>query len=403
MPLWFFTKHHQSLVISLAVATSLAMWPATGRAHDASSWGGLFRSRDGGTTWFQASVGKVMGAALAVAIDPNDPNRLLLGSDSGLLESRNGGLDWDLVGADVLVGAVLAVAFDHVGKVSLAASGSTLAASYEDGHWLPMALPIGAAPVRSLVEGGAPNTFYLLGWRGLFRTEDGGRTWLELDAGLPDATVTRLLVNSQIPTPTLVAVVGGDVWLSRDTGGRWESRRAGLPPGQIQTTALDPHEPGGLWAAGANAVFASTDAGSTWRRVGSALPDPDTEIRGIAVDARDRQHVVVSTHRGLYATQDGASTWDLLGDNLPGHIEAGPLVPDQKTSTTLYAGFSVTPYQEAWRNAVTGSSSLARLSPSEVLGAAAFVALLGLGAGLALRWLGQRSRPRLLNTREPAR
>ena len=97
----------------------------------------------------------------------------------------------------------------------------------------------------------------------------------------------------------------------------------------------------------ANAVFASEDAGSTWRRVGRALPEADTEIRGIAVDARDREHIVLSTHRGLYATHDGATTWDLLGDNLPGHIEAGPLVPDQKASVTLYAGFSVTPYQEA--------------------------------------------------------
>jgi hypothetical protein len=383
-----FTKHLRSLIVLQLMASSLALWPLSGLAHDASSWGGLFRSRDGGATWFQASVGKVMGSALAVAIDPTDPARLLLGTDSGLLESRNGGLDWDLVAADVLVGPVLAVAFDGAGQAILAASGSMLAVSNDGVRWRPSALPIGAAPARSLVAGAAPGTFYLVGWHGLFRTENAGGMWSDLDTGVPDQTVTRLVIDSQAPTQ-LAAIDGGDIWLSRDNGRRWESRRAGLPAGQIQVAAFDPGQPDGLWAAGTNQVFASDDAGSTWRRVGQPLPEANTEIRGIAVDARDRAHIVLSTHRGLYSTQDGASTWDLLGDNLPGHIDAGPLVREKSESATLYAGFSVTPYDEAWRSAAAGGSPLTRLAASEVLGAAAFVVMVGLAAGLALRWLAR--------------
>jgi photosystem II stability/assembly factor-like uncharacterized protein len=396
------TRNHRTLILSLAVASSLAMLPVTSLAHDASSWGGLFRSRDGGATWFQASTGKVMGSALAVAIDPRDPARLLLGTDSGLLESRNGGLDWDLIGVDLLVGSVLAVAIDAEGHSMLAASGSSLAASADGVRWQSRMLPAGAAPARGLVAGASAGTFYLLGWRGLFRTEDAGATWSGVDSGLPDPTVTRLLVNTRAPT-TLLAVAGGDVWLSRDSGRRWESRRAGLPIGQIQAAAFDPRQAEGLWAAGANAVFASDDAGSTWHRVGNGLPEADTEIRGIAVGAEDRARIVLSTHRGLYASRDSAINWELLGDNLPGHIDAGPLEPEPGASTTLYAGFSVIPYEEAWRNAVSGGSPLSRLAASEVFGAAAFVALVGLAAGLALRWLAQRSRPGLIKIGESAR
>jgi photosystem II stability/assembly factor-like uncharacterized protein len=370
------------------MATALALWPAAGLAHDASSWGGLFRSRDGGATWFQASVGKVMGSALAVAVDPNDPTRLLLGTDSGLLESRNGGLDWDLTAADVLLGAVLAVAFDGAGQTILAASGSTLATSADGVRWRSSALPVGAAPARSLVAGAAPGMFYLVGWHGLFRTEDGGATWSELRTGQPDPTVTRLVIDAQTPAKLMV-VAGGDVWLSPDSGRRWDGRSAGLPAGQIEVAAFDPARPDGLWAAGANQVFASEDAGATWRRVGQALPEAGTEIRGIAVDGRDRAHIVLSTHRGLYASRDGARTWDLLGDNLPGHIDAGPLVREKGESPTLYAGFSVTPYDEAWRNAAAGGSPLTRLAASEALGGAAFIVLVGLAAGLALRWLAR--------------
>jgi photosystem II stability/assembly factor-like uncharacterized protein len=384
-----FTKRsHLGKAMALLLASSLALWPVAGLAHDASSWGGLFRSRDGGATWFQASVGKVMGSALAVAIDPNDPTRLLLGTDSGLLESRNGGLDWDLVAADVLIGPVLAVAFDSTGEALLAASGSTLATTDDGVRWRPAALPVGSAPARSLIAGAAPKTFYLVGWRGLFRTEHGGSTWSPLDTGLPNPTVTRLVVDPHTPE-TLMAVNGGDIWLSRDSGRGWEVRSAGLPAGQIQAAAFDPGRPDRLWAAGANQVFASDDAGSTWRRVGRPLPEAETEIRGIAVDAHDRTHVVLSTHRGLYASRDSASTWDLLGDNLPGHIDAGPLVREKDESRTLYAGFSVTPYDEAWRTAAAGGSPLTRLAASEAVGGAAFILLVGLAAGLALRWLAR--------------
>jgi photosystem II stability/assembly factor-like uncharacterized protein len=370
------------------VAASLALLPCAASAHDASSWGGLFRSRDGGTTWFQASVGKVMGSALAVAVDPNDPTRLLLGTDSGLLESRNGGLDWDLAAQDVLVGPVLAVAFDAPGQKLLAASGSTLASSDDGVRWRSSSLPVGAAPARSLVAGTAPGLFYLVGWQGLFRTVNGGATWSELGTGQPDPKVTRLVIDSQTPAKLMV-VDGGDIWLSRDNGRRWEVRSAGLPAGQIQAAAFDPALPDGLWAAGANQVFASDDAGGTWRRIGQPLPEADTEIRGMLVDARDRTHIVLTTHRGLYASRDGARTWDLLGDNLPGHIDAGPLVREKGESATLYAGFSVMPYDEAWRNAAASGSPLSRLAASEALGGAAFIVLVGLAAGLALRWLAR--------------
>jgi len=341
-----------------------------------------------------------MGSALAVALDPNDTTRLLLGTDSGLLESRNGGLDWDLVAADVLVGPVLAVAFDSTGQTLLAATGSTLAISDDGVHWRPATLPVGAAPARSLVAGTAPGAFYLVGWQGLFRTENSGGTWSELHTGRSDPKVTRLVSDAQTPAQ-LMAVDVGDIWLSRDSGRRWEFRSADLPAGQIQAAAFDPGQPDGLWAAGANQVFASDDAGSTWRRVGQPLPEADTEIRGMTVDARDRAHIVLSTHRGLYASRDGASTWDLLGDNLPGHIDAGPLMRAQGESTTLYAGFSVTPYDEAWNTAAAGGSPLSRLAASEAVGGAAFIVLVGLAAGLALRWLALRSAPAMTRVYKP--
>jgi len=68
--------------------------PSAARAHNPSAWGGLFRSRDSGETWFPANAGRFVSGATALAISPADVNHLLLATDSGLLRSRNGGRDW---------------------------------------------------------------------------------------------------------------------------------------------------------------------------------------------------------------------------------------------------------------------------------------------------------------------
>ena len=78
-----------------ALAGALMLAGAGASAHDPSAYGGLFRSRDLGGTWLNADVGLFLNSALAVAVDPSDPNHLLLGTDLGLMRSRTGGSQLD--------------------------------------------------------------------------------------------------------------------------------------------------------------------------------------------------------------------------------------------------------------------------------------------------------------------
>jgi photosystem II stability/assembly factor-like uncharacterized protein len=280
---------------------------------------------------------------------------------------------------------VLAVSFDRDGGTVLAAGASALAESPDGLVWRSRLLPVRASPTRELVSAGSAGGFYLLGWQGLFYTEDAGGSWSERATRIP--TVTRLLV-SQDSRDTLYALAAGDVWLSRDGGREWEPRNSGLPRGQVETLAFDLEVRPRFWAGGADRIYRTDDAGVTWETAGRALPEAETHIRAIAPQlAVDSGRTVLSTDRGLYLSQDGGSSWDLLSDNLPGHIEAGPLVLSKGPRAALYAGFSVTPYDELWRSAASGGTTLARLGPSEVAGGAAFLVIVGLGAWLALRWL----------------
>src|SRR6516165_4312088 len=109
---------------ALAIATLAPSLASSAHAHDASAYGGLFRSRNLGGTWLNADVGLFVNAALTVALDPRDQNHLLMGTDSGMLRSQNGGRSWLPEARDRIFGSVFAIAFSPSGGGIMAAAPS---------------------------------------------------------------------------------------------------------------------------------------------------------------------------------------------------------------------------------------------------------------------------------------
>jgi photosystem II stability/assembly factor-like uncharacterized protein len=179
---------------------------------------------------------------------------------------------------------------------------------------------------------------------------------------------------------------------SEDGGETWQRRADGLSAAPVDTVVPDPSVPGRIWAAAGDRVHVSDDLGMTWRSVGEPLPEPGTIVRGIAADPVART-LVVTSHRGMYRSEDGGATWGLKEDNLPIHLEAGPLVRDPSDARVVYAVYSLMPYGEVWRTALEGSNLLARTDPVSLAGGLAFVLLLIIGGALLARWLARQRSP----------
>ena len=98
---------------ALALAIVKVSAAPAAHAHDASAYGGLFRSRNFGATWLNADVGLFLNAALTVAVDPRDPDHILMGTDTGLFSSTNGGRSWSPEAPGLISGAVFAIALKN--------------------------------------------------------------------------------------------------------------------------------------------------------------------------------------------------------------------------------------------------------------------------------------------------
>ena len=374
----------------LALAMIVALWPEGVPAHDPDTAGGLFRTHDAGATWLPINPGIFVSGALALAVSPLDPNHLLLGTDSGVWRSRNGGRDWEIEAPGTLIGPAFAAAFDVDGERALVACASTIFRSDGD-RWRPIQTPGGAAPARALVPGSLPGQVYLAGRTGLYRSDDWGRSWVDVGRELRAEHVNGLTVPPWRPEE-LYVVAGGRLWASVDGARSWQPRLGALDGGGVEVVGSDPSGSGRLWAVVAGQLFRSEDHGQHWRPVGIPLPEGPAIARAVASRG---DVILIATDRGVFRSSNAGERWEPPGEGLPAHLPAALLVRDSLRPATFYAGFALTPYEELQQRSPQGGRALTIAGIASLAGGVALFALIALGGGAAVR--------RLVRTRPQAR
>ena len=256
--------------------------------------GGLWKTTDAGVTWrplFERDRASSIGA---LAISPSDPNVLWIGtgqvhqrwdvvSGEGLFRSTDGGVNWKPAGLSDS---------RHIGKIWVDPRNAEVAVVAALGH-----------------------LFGPGGERGLFRTEDGGKTW------------TRVLYRDA--DTGAVEIAGDPAHPERLYAALWQVRRHPW---------MDYFQPTQGPGSG---VYSSTDGGRTWTAGGrSGWPEGDLGRIALAVvpgTGGSGVRAAVSG-KGLFGSNDGGATWSLLNPNggLAGSYIAN-LTPDPRDPATLWA------------------------------------------------------------------
>lgn len=131
---------------------------------------------------------------------------------------------------------------------------------------------------------------------------------------------------------------------SEDGGRTWQKTVLGSKHSNLDVMAIAPHprDPRVLYVATHEAgVFKSTDGGTTWREANAGLGGLD--VHGLAVDpnAPQKLHAAVrETGDGIYRTSDGGGKWVRVDDGPGGEVKvlASVNVPTGMGGIFLYAG-----------------------------------------------------------------
>lgn len=137
-------------------------------------------------------------------------------------------------------------------------------------------------------------------------TRDGGLSWADLGAGLPEEKWVSRVVASRYDVGTVYLSQNGktdndfQVWLWKSTeyGANWQDISANMPGGPVNVIAEDPEHKGVLYVGTDLGVFVSTDDGARWEVLGQGLPI--TFVHDLKIHQPSRTLVIATHGRGMW-------------------------------------------------------------------------------------------------------
>jgi photosystem II stability/assembly factor-like uncharacterized protein len=232
----------------------------------------------------------VGGDLHALAVDPENPEQVMVGGHGGAALSEDGGKTWeqmpDLEGAD---------------------------------------------PMGWTIDPSDPQKMYVGGHPGFFRSENGGESWSMDNSGLPGTDVHGLGMDPGDPDILYASIVGAGLYRSPDAGESWEP--TGADVGVMGPILVDPRSPETLYVAGMEGAFLrSEDGGKNWSELGTI---PGGMAMWVSQDREDPDTFYTAAG-AVYKSTDGGVNWRRTGDGLPNSVSTVAVAPGNPE--VVYAG-----------------------------------------------------------------
>jgi len=332
--------------------------------------GGIWRTDDGGDSWWPVDDFMANLAVSALVINPRNPTEMYAGTGEvyynydqlhggGIFKSTDGGVTWSLLPATDP--AADDRFFLGVSRLAMTPDGSTLLASA--GGYVYRTTNGGATFTRSTQSGFIdvdidPNNgsnAVGVGYSGLgYYSHDGGVTWLT-SGGVPTtAPPGRLEVTYARSQPNLVymATADGRLFVSTNGGASYSARFSGLSFSQgwyNLTLWINPRDANHI-LLGAEQLYESTNGGVSFRQIGNGLfhTDQHVIVEDPRFDNAANRTIFIGNDGGVYRTdanRGGTYAFEARNNNLgitqfyaaagnasTGHIVGGT----QDNGTVLY-------------------------------------------------------------------
>ena len=270
--------------------------------YAAAATGGLWKTTDNGVTWKVVFENQATNSIGVVTIDQRHPQTVWIGSGEatnrqssgwgdGVYKSTDGGATWTNMGLRSTA---------RIARIVVDPVNSDVIYVASPGHlWGPNAE------------------------RGLFKSVDGGRTWLSILSRDENTGAVDVAVDPSDPNTVYAAL--------------YQHRR--MPFGFV----------GGGPGSG---LYKSIDAGASWTQLTSGLPAGTIGRISISIYTKDPRIVYVSVEQGLrytssisydkrlggvYRSEDKGSTWRFMSDWNPRPAYSSQLKVDPTDQSRLYA------------------------------------------------------------------
>src|SRR5712691_11100842 len=227
-----------------------------------------------------------------------------------------------------------------------------LAAGLASGGALAELGPESFLSIQSLALGEGQTVYAGSFGQGVFKSEDGGKTWTAVNEGMTDPYIYVVVVAPD--KAVFAGTLRGGIFRSKNGGKSWTPVNTGLD--RLETQVLLAHQ-GVLYAGTGSGVYRSKDGGEQWVADHQGLSN--LLVRALVVDLQGAMYAG-TTGMGLYRKLAGSAQWTRITpsrlshprDQLPANFVRSLVV--DKTGA-LYAGtadngvYVSTDRGETWR------------------------------------------------------
>ena len=340
--------------------------------------GGVFKSENGGQTWYDASKGYSGAQVYDIALlDGNNPLKIITATHNGIYKSNDGGMTWEAFN-NPRPGTPFSLAINPQNQNEIILGdrhGWSVNKSTDYGEtWTEV---LGHGPTLKTEDEftvneikfapSNPDIVYvgvsigpheidlvLKEGPGVYKSIDGGDSWIEKNNGLETSfkNILSVAVHPENENIVYIGTLEDGVFKTIDGGENWILKSNGLTATDVRTLAIDPHCPDTIYAGGGQGVgiFRSINGGEQWEEINCGInlecpsyllpagrvkqgvsfdvPEkfttgsyaqlvPWTKITNIVIDPVNTQTIYATDiNSGVYISQNGGITWILINDSL---------------------------------------------------------------------------------------
>jgi photosystem II stability/assembly factor-like uncharacterized protein len=277
---------------------TVAVSPQNGNIILVGTGNGLFRSKDGGTSWQLLHEGLRDENIRALVIPPSSPNMVYAGTSKGIFLSEDGGDHWT--------------------------------------DWFEESSGLSSMDIQDLViHPEKPEVLFAATSGGLFISQDEGDTWELSFKGNQRSRDVHFIRFSSKAHSLYIGTADG-VFKSTDSGEHWDKKWEDVLPSPLSLVSLDT-EPEFIYAGTPEGLYKSYNKGITW------IQDDISHktVHQLRVDPENATHIYMATARSIYVSPDGGDTWNPLSleKGIKANIDTLSLIHlTQQSSPTLIAG-----------------------------------------------------------------
>ncbi len=321
--------------------------------------GGIFKSEDNGNSYFPIFDESLSLSIGDIAIAPSQPEVIYVGTGeanpgggslaydgNGVYKSIDEGSSWQHIGLEEIgsVGRVV-ISPNSADIAYVAAMGYLFENNNQRGvfktidggeNWeQKLYLNDSTGAVDLAIHPNNPDTIYAAMWQrvrrleyyvyggescGIFRSYDGGESWVELDNGLPTGNnVGRIGIGISQSDPNVLYAIYADrtgyfegLYKSEDGGDSWEQTNDNSLSNMFSSYGwwfgrlkIDPNNSQVVYAIGFD-LYKTSNAGNSWSMISSGVHVDQHEV---AISTENSDLVLLASDGGLFNSSNAGNSW----------------------------------------------------------------------------------------------